>query len=84
MSAVRSFIVRIYRRRGSRELSGTLEPVDTPHGDARPLLLAFANDAELLGLMHAGPSEPSRPLRGQADPAPEPPAGRDRQEGGEG
>lgn len=84
MSAVRSFIVRIYRRRGSRELSGTLEPVDRPHADTRPLPQAFANDAELLGLMHAGPSGTSRSLRGLAEPAPEPRAGRDRHEGGEG
>lgn len=84
MSAVRSFIVRIYRRRGSRELSGTLEPVDKPHADTRPLPQSFANDAELLGLMHAGPSGPSRASRGRAEPATEPPAGRDREQGVEG
>lgn len=64
MSAVRSFIVRVYRRRGRHELSGTLEPVDGCDADGRPPPRPFANDAELLGLMHAGRSPPKAPRRG--------------------
>lgn len=60
MSAVRSYIVRVYRRRGSRELSGTLEVVEHPHAGCPALPQAFANDAELIGLMRAGAPAPRR------------------------
>lgn len=51
MSALRSFIVRIYRRGPGGGLSGTVQPV----GGAAQAPVAFANAAELLHQMKAGP-----------------------------
>ncbi len=67
MSSVRSFIVRIYRRRGGRELSGTLEPVDPHDAGARPPPQGFANDEELVRLMQAGRRPAARRRREGAE-----------------
>lgn len=73
MSTVRSFIVRVYGRRGGHALRGTLEPVPQAPAQGRQPPQAFANEAELLGLMHGGrapvhddgpPPAPPRPARG--------------------
>jgi hypothetical protein len=66
MSSVRSFVVRIYRRRGGGELSGTLEVVDGRPAGRQPGPLAFASEAELVRLMHGErPPAPRRDRAGQ-------------------
>jgi hypothetical protein len=51
-----SYIVRVYRRRGGREFSGTVEAVQAGGvADGRlPQAKPFASAADLLGLMQAG------------------------------
>ena len=71
-----SYIVRVYRRRGGREFSGTVEAVDAGRSAAgQPLQAprAFASAADLLALMkarQAAPPPPSPPAAcGETGPA---------------
>ncbi len=68
MDAMRSFIVRIYGRRGSQGLRGTLEPVAGP---APVPPQTFANDAELLSLMRTGRKAPGAASPREPDAGPE-------------
>lgn len=59
-----SYIVRVYRRRGGREFSGTVEAVDAGRSAAgQPLQAprAFASTADLLALMQARQAAPPPP-----------------------
>ena len=74
-----SYIVRVYRRRGGREFSGTVEAVDAGRSAAgQPLQAprAFASAADLLALMQARQAAPS--------PAPPAPCGEPGPAGGDG
>ena len=56
-----SYIVRVYRRRGGREFSGTVEAVAADRSEAgQPLQAprAFASAADLLALMQARQAAP--------------------------
>jgi hypothetical protein len=74
-----SYIVRVYRRRGGREFSGTVEAVAAGRSAAgQPLQAprAFASAADLLALMQARQAPPS--------PAPPAPCGEAGPAGGDG
>lgn len=53
MSAVSSFIVRVYRRRCHAGISGTVEAVPDPATKQGACPQPFVNEAELLGLLGA-------------------------------
>jgi len=78
-----SYIVRVYRRRGGRVFSGTVEAVDAGRSaGGRPLQAprAFASAADLLALMQACRAAPPLPpiaheAGAPANGAPPPPPG---------
>ena len=68
-----SYIVRVYRRRGGREFSGTVEAVDAGRSAAgQPFQAprAFASAADLLALMQARRAAPPPPPSAHGDAAP--------------